>query len=645
MQLIAFTVAGYRRFAEPTSVKLHSDLVAFVGPNEAGKSSLLRALSHLNHDEPFDRSEIPRRSPGKGPNLKWQLQLDATDREAIREHYGAENIERITVEKAGDSPRTIEFSPSGPSRDPRVQRKFVEAMRESDGLARQMAEYAAIAIDAVREIESRLIGSDGVQTEDYQVLADFITGLESAALMIEGGNVDAAAFDSRGLSSGPGKLRSLALATQALVEQLQAGDPALLASQTLLARLPELRLLNAADRDLRSEYDLELEAENPAPALAHLARLADLDLVALRQEARDSSHADVSTRRNQANRRLMEVYNESWNQDQIALQLEVQGTLLIVQVTTPRDEGLSSIDERSDGLRWFAALLAFTHGGRGKPILLADEIETHLHYDAQADLVDVLARQAYTSKVLFTTHSFGCLPNDLGNGVRVVEQIDSGTSRLRNGFWDTGAGFSPLLKSMGAAAASFTPARRALIGEGPTEAIVLPTLLRQAAGLTKLGFQVAPGLASVAASSVPELSSEAGHVAFLVDGDRGGINIRKKLNDGGVDQARIIVLHDGDGVALETEDLIDADIYARCVNTELHCWSNLNETFTSESLSPRMRTKSVEQWCRERGIPAPDKAAVAQRVANESASTSIFSAERANVLERVLQEVTSALFE
>src|SRR5262245_25987476 len=68
MRLIAFSVEGYRRFVEKTSVKLHGDLVAFVGPNEAGKSSLLRALAHLTDQGEYEPNERPRRTNSE-PNL------------------------------------------------------------------------------------------------------------------------------------------------------------------------------------------------------------------------------------------------------------------------------------------------------------------------------------------------------------------------------------------------------------------------------------------------------------------------------------------------------------------------------------------------------------------------------------------------
>ena len=48
--------------------------------------------------------------------------------------------------------------------------------------------------------------------------------------------------------------------------------------------------------------------------------------------------------------------------------------------------GYSPVAERSDGLRAFVALTSFTAAGADserKPILLVDEAESHLHYDAK----------------------------------------------------------------------------------------------------------------------------------------------------------------------------------------------------------------------------------------------------------------------
>lgn len=267
-----------------------------------------------------------------------------------------------------------------------------------------------------------------------------------------------------------------------------------------------------------------------------------------------------------------------------------------------------------------------------KPILLVDEIETHLHYDAQVDLINVLASQHFTSKVIYTTHSFGCLPPDLGTGVRLVRPVTPTTSKLVNGFWREGVGFSPLLASMGAAAVSFTPSRHAVIAEGPSDAILLPTLLRQASvgGETEgqpVRFQIVPGVAEVAAAKCHGLQSEAGHVVFLVDGDQGGLDNKKKLVAGGIDPALIVVLTEaGEGsMALETEDLIDAEIYASAVNDEILCWTNSSSPriVTTSELGSALRTKALENWCEANETMVPDKIAVAERVIEKSTENEI----------------------
>jgi putative AbiEii toxin of type IV toxin-antitoxin system len=427
-------------------------------------------------------------------------------------------------------------------------------------------------------------------------------------------------------------------------------EPARSCVDRLDPRVPAIVLFRDEDRRLETEYDLNVVAADPPPALKHLAALAGLDLGALRDEAASGLIADVSTRRDAANRALRDAFAEAWNQKDVAVQLEVQGNLLHVQATTPQDKGVSSISDRSDGMRWFAALLAYARGRDDNPILLVDEIETHLHYDAQADLIQVISEQTFTSKVIYTTHSFGSLPQDLGLGVRVVEQIDTATSRLENSFWRSGAGFSPLLSAMGAAATSLTPTRHAVLGEGPSEAILLPTLLRQASGTKRLGFQVAPGLASVAATSVPGLDAEAGHVAFVVDGDAAGVAITNKLTRAGVSPARIVQLVDVDtSEPLMLEDLIDAGVLSDAWNAEVELWQTGSPRIpASEFVAPLCMT-AAEAWATANGVSMPDKVAVAERVVDSTYDfeagkpRQVFRASRTATLAWLLAELSRAV--
>ena len=68
----------------------------------------------------------------------------------------------------------------------------------------------------------------------------------------------------------------------------------------------------------------------------------------------------------------------------------------------------------------------------------------------------------------------------------------------------------------------FGAVRRAVIAEGATDLILLPTLLRAATNRTSLGYQVAPGIAEVSQSAVADLELQASKAAYVVDDDMGG---------------------------------------------------------------------------------------------------------------------------
>jgi predicted ATP-dependent endonuclease of OLD family len=245
--------------------------------------------------------------------------------------------------------------------------------------------------------------------------------------------------------------------------------------------------------------------------------------------------------------------------------------------------------------------------------LLVDEAESHLHYDAQADLIRVFSQQRSAAKVIYTTHSAGCLPQDLGTGVRVVVPADNGSSKLRNHFWTEGPGFSPLITAMGASVLALTPTRFAVIGEGPSEAIMLPSLFREVSQRDDLGFQIAPGLAEIKPSAVTELDLEGAHVAYVVDGDKGGRAIRRKLEKGGV-PADLIVTLGGPSSKAVLEDMLKKDAYLRAVNLELARSHGKEIQMPSQALPDLERPSAVEVWCAKNDVEAPNKPAVSYRI-------------------------------
>jgi predicted ATP-dependent endonuclease of OLD family len=163
-------------------------------------------------------------------------------------------------------------------------------------------------------------------------------------------------------------------------------------------------------------------------ALLNLGRFSGLDLAALLSAA--GNHDLRQSLLDGPNRIMEEKLNRQWKQHRVTVRLSMNGDTLHVSAY---DYGIGNylpISARSEGLRQFVAITAFvdanrTSPGSPAPVLLLDEAEQHLHYDAQADLINVLVAQQDISKVIYTTHSAGCLPPDIGTGVRALEPHSS----------------------------------------------------------------------------------------------------------------------------------------------------------------------------------------------------------------------------
>ncbi|GAA4597949.1 hypothetical protein GCM10023194_74190 [Planotetraspora phitsanulokensis] len=301
----------------------------------------------------------------------------------------------------------------------------------------------------------------------------------------------------------------------------------------------------------------------------------------------------------------------------MAVRLDTDGNKLQVLVEELDEDGATTaISERSEGLRVFVALLCFVliKDPDVPPILLIDEAETHLHYDAQADLVDVLLKQDKVKQIFYTTHSPGCLPPDLGTGVRFVAPNGRDSSVLSNSFWSSNQpGFSPLLFAMGAGAAAFSVCRRAVLAEGPSDMILLPSLIRLATGLQSLGYQVAPGLSGLHNPEF-EIDAVASRIAFLVDGDKAGLNYKKQLISLGIPEDRVANLPTGQAI----EDLLDRESYISAVETLLRDAGFPDITIPADDLDTNDTVAhAVAKYCRSADLPVPGKTAIASHLVQD----------------------------
>lgn len=612
MRLMTVTLERYRRFEARASVDVSGDVVALVGPNEAGKSSILLAM--LSHYErtPFTIRERTRGTEGRTKVTAGYV-LDDADRAELRDIHGGGEVQWWTLEKHDGGNYVFELHPA-PKRDLEPRRKKAMALRsfaEQEQLSRfDSIESSNVARLYKQTLATLLSDDDDLSDAKLEAIHRFAQGLQTLPTTDSEDDEDADPTE-QGISS------AFHVFLLELADYSEDLDPHVVAGRRLIDRRPQFLEFGPTDRDLRTTYDLDELIEDPPSALANLSRLAGLNLHSLLDASKSGNRGLRATLIEDANAELRRVFAVSWRQSQVSVRLELQETVLEVLVSLPGG-GYTEIEERSAGLLWFVALRAFMskYDLSVPPILLVDEAETHLHYDAQADLINLFTNQQLAAKVIYTTHSAGCLPRDLGNGIRVVvPSSKSERSSVKNSVWDgREVGFTPIVLGMGATTFAFLPARQVVLGEGVTDAMLYPTLFREATGQQSLAFQVAPGLAVATRARMLGLTNEGGAVLFITDGDAAGLRYRRELEEEGIPEAHIFSLDRVFGEQVELEDLVEPGAYASAINNVLRVFQRAKIMCLPVDIPPTGRVHALEMWCESRQLKPPDKTKVVQRL-------------------------------
>jgi predicted ATP-dependent endonuclease of OLD family len=637
MRLISVHVTGYKRFAAPSTMWVNSPLVAIVGPNEAGKTSLLRAVEHLSREETrFARTEYTGRvQPPDNPAIvSARFAVEDADRQATGDLLDPETGYVLTLSKSPRDDHAV-WSLKPPLYRDAEPRTRVEA------LARK-------AVEGELLIKRTPIGDgsdeDIIDTELHdlfatlaQTLADAEEDLETDELQQLRAAVEALQAHAEKDQRKP--VGEMLKAADELIPHEAAVNPHDQAGETLLGRTPKFLFFSEPHRTLQTNYEWA-DHETATAALDNLCHLAGIDFGQYRTVALDRERRDeLQTMERAANAQLEREF-EVWKQAELSVTFRADPQGLQLQVFDKKALRDVPFDQRSAGLRAFVALFAFAarYATGIPPILLIDEAEMHLHYGGQADLVQVFERQKLAQTIIYTTHSVGCLPEDLGSTIRVVAPTGEERSEIRNSFWEGGAGLTPLQLAMGATMLAFTPSRFAVIGEGPTEAILLPSLLREARDACydgrPLGFQVAPGISEVPEEAAADLELDAGNVAYLIDADKGGRDHSDKLASRVKAEGRLVELGDGTEKGLCIEDFVAKGVYADAVNAVLKRTRTTSDAVSADELPEVARPTSLKEWCSARGLAELSKTLIAQEalvVARTSNRSLVEPARRAEV--------------
>ena len=558
MILDQIEVFGYKRLRR-AKVYVGRKSVALVGPNEAGKSTLLSALRLFDNENPVPESAYTRALRGTHRR---------SDADVVRLWYPLTNDQQNSVAKM-----PLEVRPRHYRRHKHVDGKIVWSLFPEPKVSAKITYGLKAALPVLNREFEQTVGKEVDEVTDEELLTRAALENVSKALG-DGSELSGEDWERayRWISSIEIDVNaSLSRAVQQAELFQTWARPQLDLQETIRDSFdfstPSFVMFTPADRALQFEYALDDPTTEGSPALANLLQVAEVTLGEFSRNRNDPGI--VADLKDEAQRRLSSFFASKWSQEPVSVRIELEGGILRILV---RDEGAHpggwiSVSERSDGLRMFVSLAAFLaqKSPETPPILLIDEAEQHLHLNAQADLVQMLSGLTQVQQVIYTTHSPGCLPSDIGNGVRFVEPLDDGTSIIRHDFWDldnnSHVGFNPLLLVMGAGAAAFSALRYAVFAEGAADMLLLPTLIRLATNQADLPYQIAPGISVANTDDLRRMDFSAGRTCFFVDGDAQGTLWKSQLVEADVPGNRIRQLPKN--VALE--DLLDRNYYLKSV--------------------------------------------------------------------------------
>lgn len=569
MRLTRIQLNGYSRFRE-ASCDVDGPIVAFVGPNEAGKSTLLKALDWLTdrRGKSIPPSVRNRESPPEDYDVAVRavFVLDPVDLAMVRglglsteEDLERWNSVNLIAERQADGAGRYVLSPPLHRDLTSVRDAAAVVAREIDS-AEGIDERYVVLLDEIAKV---------LDDSDVSWAEKRVARLQSRLTELEGFIDEVVSETSEGEGEPAGwMLMRVRDALAPALATVLVREPDEVAIEALEYVVPQFVLFRESHRDLPASFNTVSNDGQVPISLSNLLSIGNTSVELIATAVAKGASARLTAMR-EINAALS-VIAEFWSQNRSDgeplrphISINESG---VIDIGVEDVEGIIAINERSDGLQTYLALIAFllsTEDRDSPKILLIDEAERNLHYDAQGDLVRLLTNDLPVAQVLYTTHSPGCLPLDLGTGIRVVARSSSNPkeSVLTDRFWtDQQPGFSRLLMMMGAEAAAFSALNSAVLTEGPSEMILLPRLLRESDATRVIDFQISFGLSNM---SIPrDIGEVAIKTAFLVDGDAEGDRKIKRLLKQGVPERNLLQLRSGEAI----EDLLDREIYLDAVD-------------------------------------------------------------------------------
>ena len=477
MKAIRFRVQNFRNIDDSDWIALEK-VTAFVGRNESGKTSLLKALHKFNPatPEPYDaQREFPRdrytRDYGSnGPKGRgWPVcSVEFEIPEELRIEIGelleedGESPEKVTATRYYDDSLKFEYAPTIEEK-PLALEPVLNALEAFASSARRLEAPDADQEEATAQKRTELVNWATGWKDKLKVVIN-LRGSEGANLLSKL-RTD---VNRRSSPQTADMVEALQQVVEPVLDVAKKGPVIDQIDEKIKHNLPVLiyfenygildsaiwlpRFIDDLNRDPNDSRVRTINAMFKYVGLdsKEITALGDGEARRMQEQGYEPTPEQIATDQQQVEERaiklnsasidISERFSEWWSQRRHKIRYHADGDYFRIWITDDRRQDVEiELEARSKGFQWFFSFylvfLAESDDGHKDAILLLDEPGLHLHPTAQQGLISFFEKLSETNQLAYTTHSPFLIDGEHLHRIRPVKEDDTGHSRITAETW------------------------------------------------------------------------------------------------------------------------------------------------------------------------------------------------------------------
>ena len=477
MKASRFRVQNFRNIDDSDWIKMER-VTAFVGRNESGKTSLLKALHKFNPatPEPYDaQREFPRdrytrdyiangSQGGDWPVCSVEFEIPETLRTQIASLLGADRQapDKVIATRYYDGTLRFDYAPDI-EEEPLAPKSVIKALDAFAASARRLEAPDPGQEEATTAKRTEMVNWAAAWKDKLKGIAD-LRDTEAVGEL----NQLREEAESSSTPQTADVVEALHRVVEPMLDAAKEGPVIDQIDQTIEQHMPVLiyfenygildsavwlpRFLEDLRHDPNDSRVRTINAMFKQVGLnpKEIAKLGDDPIRESRRHGREPTPEQIAEDQQRKDRRatllnsasldISQQFSAWWSQRRHKIRYHADGDHFRIWIADDRRPDVEiELEARSKGFQWFFSFylvfLAESGGGHKDAILLLDEPGLHLHPTAQQELIAFFEKLSETSQLAYTSHSPFLIDDQHLQRVRPVTEDPTGHSRVTAETW------------------------------------------------------------------------------------------------------------------------------------------------------------------------------------------------------------------